>query len=467
MTIAPPTSPARPPTPTPTCGSAPARRRILGWATALSLALTAVMALVVSPPDVNMQDSVRLLYLHVPTAWLAMYVSFGVTTLASVLYLWKRTRSPVLGPDRRRLGRDRRRLPGPDPASSGSIWGRITWGVWWAWDARLTTTAVLFVLYLGYLAVRRVPATPEVAAKRSAIVGVARLPRRPDRPLQSVEWWRTLHQDATFSRQRRLSTPDPRLDGFTLSWGVLAFTLLTAGSSPPLPAGRAARTASPTAELDRRRSTSGRAEGRRPPAPAALPRVARQAPPVATGLTRVTDAGYVFAGVRARSAAIAADHLTAARHTSTTAHGHEPPRSPTGGKAPMPGPPAPGRRGSGGASWRRSGFLALSRPSATPPATSSTADEAVAQRAQLGTRRFRIEGTSSPARSTRSDRTCRLHHRGKTSSPGRHSGRPARSCSRPASRRPRGHWDGDHFASDRILVKHSETTTTQHPDRLK
>jgi heme exporter protein C len=67
--------------------------RILGWLTVAALAVTAWLALVVSPADVNQKDAVRLLYLHVPTAWLAMYVSFGVTTIASVLYLWRRTRS--------------------------------------------------------------------------------------------------------------------------------------------------------------------------------------------------------------------------------------------------------------------------------------------------------------------------------------------------------------------------------------
>jgi heme exporter protein C len=199
--------------------------RVLGWATAASLALTAVMALVVTPPDVNMQDSVRLLYLHVPTAWLAMYVSFGVTTLASLLYLWKRTRSrfwDLTAGASAEIGVLFLGLT----LLIGSIWGRITWGVWWTWDARLTTTAVLFVLYLGYLAVRKVPATPEVAAKRAAIVAVAAF---LDVPIvhQSVEWWRTLHQPATLLDERRLL--DPQIHGsmaFTLFLGVVAFTLL-------------------------------------------------------------------------------------------------------------------------------------------------------------------------------------------------------------------------------------------------
>lgn len=199
--------------------------KVLGSATVASLALTAVMALVISPPDVNMQDSVRLLYLHVPTAWLAMYVSFGVTTVASLLYLWKRTRSrfwDLVAGASAEIGVLFLGLT----LIVGSIWGRITWGVWWTWDARLTTTAVLFVLYVGYLAVRKVPATPDVTARRSAIVAVAAF---LDVPIvhQSVEWWRTLHQDATILDERRLL--DPQIHGsmaWTLLIGVVAFTLL-------------------------------------------------------------------------------------------------------------------------------------------------------------------------------------------------------------------------------------------------
>ena len=79
---------------------------------------------------------------------------------------------------------------------TGSLWGRPTWGVWWTWDARLTSTALLLVLFLGYLALRRVPADPEVRAKRCA---VAALVAFVDVPIVhfSVVWWQTLHQGAT------------------------------------------------------------------------------------------------------------------------------------------------------------------------------------------------------------------------------------------------------------------------------
>jgi len=201
--------------------------RILGVATVISLAATAWLALVASPPDVNQKDAVRLLYLHVPTAWLAMYVSFGVTTLASALYLWPRTRSrfwDLVAGASAEIGVLFISLT----LAVGSIWGRTTWGVWWAWDARLTSTAVLLVLYLGYLAVRRVPADPLVRSRRAAIVALAVFVDVPIVHL-AVEWWRTLHQPATIFDEKRLL--DPRIHGimlWTLLVSVVAFTLLYA-----------------------------------------------------------------------------------------------------------------------------------------------------------------------------------------------------------------------------------------------
>lgn len=201
--------------------------RALGVATVSMLALTAVMALVVSPPEVNQGDSVRLLYLHVPTAWLALYLSFGVTSLASALYLWPRTRSrfwDMVAGASAEIGVLFLGLT----LAVGSIWGRPTWGVWWTWDARLTTTAVLMVLYVGYLAVRSVPGDPEVTAKRAAVVALAAF---VDVPLihQSVEWWRNQHQAASILDDSRLL--DPQITGtmgFTLIIAVVAFTLLYA-----------------------------------------------------------------------------------------------------------------------------------------------------------------------------------------------------------------------------------------------
>lgn len=201
--------------------------RIVGFLALVSLVATVWLALVVTPADVNQKDAVRLLYLHAPTAWLAMYLSFGVTTLASALYLWPRTRSrfwDITAGASAEIGLVFLGLT----LAVGSIWGKTTWGVWWTWDARLTTTAVLFVLYLGYLAVRRIPAAPEVRSKRAAIVALAAFVNVPI-VHQSVEWWRTLHQPASLLDANRIL--DPEIGGSmlaTLLLAVVAFTFLYA-----------------------------------------------------------------------------------------------------------------------------------------------------------------------------------------------------------------------------------------------
>ena len=107
---------------------------------------------------------------------------------------------------------------------TGSIWGRPTWGVWWAWDARLTSTAMLLVLHLGYLAIRRVPGDLDAAARRCAVVALV---AAVDVPIVhfSVVWWHTLHQGATVLN----ANLSPTIHGsmaWTLLLGFVAFTLL-------------------------------------------------------------------------------------------------------------------------------------------------------------------------------------------------------------------------------------------------
>lgn len=200
----------------------PFARRAFGITALGALVSLVVVGLFVAPPDDLQGDAQRLMYLHVPAAWVA-YLAFGVTSLGSALYLVRRTRSLVWD-----------RIAGASAELGvvftgltlvlGSLWGRPVWGVWWAWDARLVTTAVLFFLYLGYLALRRVPAAPEVRAKRCAIAGLIAF---VDVPIVhfSVTWWRTLHQEATVFNPDL----DPQIEGtmaVALWLGVLAFTLL-------------------------------------------------------------------------------------------------------------------------------------------------------------------------------------------------------------------------------------------------
>jgi heme exporter protein C len=195
---------------------------VLGALAAAGLAALVVLGLFVSPPDYTQRDAVRLMYLHVPAAWVA-YLAFGVTSLASALYLWRRTRSQAWDT-----------LAGASAEIGvlftgltlvlGSLWGKPVWNVWWAWDARVVSTAVLFFLYLGYLALRRIPTEPAVRAKRCAIAALAAF---VDVPVVhfSVNWWRTLHQQATVFNPALNPTISGTMASALLS-GVVAFTLL-------------------------------------------------------------------------------------------------------------------------------------------------------------------------------------------------------------------------------------------------
>jgi heme exporter protein C len=196
--------------------------RAIGIAAVVAMGWLVLFGLVLSPADVNQGESVRLLYIHVPTIWIA-YLSFVVTAVASGMYLFTKQHS---------LGWDR--LAGASAEFGvafvgltlmvGAMWGRLTWGVFWQWDARLTTTALLFVTYIGYLAVRRLGGSHQQRAKRSAVVGLLSVLLIP-----LVHWsvviWRSLHQTASV-----LDTDgDIDMDGmmlFTLFVGVVAFSLL-------------------------------------------------------------------------------------------------------------------------------------------------------------------------------------------------------------------------------------------------
>jgi heme exporter protein C len=189
--------------------------RVLGALVALGLGLVAVLGLVISPADEVQGDAVRIMYVHVPSAIVA-YLAFGVTALGSALYLWRRSdfwdataaASAEIGVVFTSL-----------TLVTGMLWGKPTWGTYWEWDPRLTTTALLLILFLGYLAVRGIAAERKVRARRSAIAGLVAF---VDVPLvhYSVDWWRSLHQKATITRL------SPTISGimlFTLMTGIFVF----------------------------------------------------------------------------------------------------------------------------------------------------------------------------------------------------------------------------------------------------
>jgi len=174
-----------------------------------------------TPPDYLQGDSVRILYIHVPTAWLGMGGWSGIA-VASLSYLvW---RHPLARVAARAIA-----LPGAVFAflclATGSIWGRPTWGTWWEWDGRLTSMLLLFFVYLAYMALARADADRGGDGRLPAIYGIAGTVLLPI-IRYSVVWWNTLHQGESIGLTS--STIDSSMLWplwFTLS----GFTLLFAG----------------------------------------------------------------------------------------------------------------------------------------------------------------------------------------------------------------------------------------------
>ena len=204
-------------------GTTSAGTALLGAAALLALGTTVVLGLRL-PPTLEQGPHARLIAIHPPLAW-AAYLAFGVTAASSALWLWPRTR------DRKwdRLAAASAEIGVVFCALTlitGSIWGRPTWGVWWTWDARLTSTALLLALFLGYVALRRVAYDPDARARRSAVAALIAV---ADVPIVhfSVDWWRTLHQGRSLAQL----TPQSDLDGSytaVMLVGFLAMTLLYA-----------------------------------------------------------------------------------------------------------------------------------------------------------------------------------------------------------------------------------------------
>lgn len=165
-----------------------------------------------APPDREMGDVQRIMYVHVPAVWMAL-LALTLNFCCSVAFLMKNTwKADALAEASAEVGV----VFGAVGVLLGAIWGRPTWGVYWTWDPRLTTAAIMLVAYVGYLALRRFVEDPDKRAVWSAVVGIIAF---VDLPIVwfSVRWWRSLHQIQSSPR-----TVDPAMT-FVLRWNAFAF----------------------------------------------------------------------------------------------------------------------------------------------------------------------------------------------------------------------------------------------------
>jgi len=195
--------------------------RALGWLAVLALIAGVGAAFGYAPREAVQGNVQRIMYLHVP-AVLTAYLAFALVFLGSVGYLLTR-----------RAGWDRLALAAAEPGvlftgitiASGSIWGKPTWGTWWTWDARLTSTAVLFLVYVGYLLLRGMVDEPDRRARAAAVVGILGAANIPIVHF-SVKWWRALHQPSTILGPEPSPIAAPIATTLLINW--IAFTLLFA-----------------------------------------------------------------------------------------------------------------------------------------------------------------------------------------------------------------------------------------------
>ena len=171
---------------------------ILPWSAAASAILLGAglyFALFVSPRDYQQGETVRIMYVHVPAAWMALFVYVNVAIASAVALVWRHPLADLAAKAMSPVGATFTLLC----LLTGSLWGQPMWGTWWVWDARLTSVLVLFFLYLGHIALVNAFDDPTRGAKSAAILALVGLVNVPIIKF-SVDWWNTLHQPASITR---------------------------------------------------------------------------------------------------------------------------------------------------------------------------------------------------------------------------------------------------------------------------
>ncbi len=171
---------------------------ILPWSAGLTVLLSIVglwFALVASPPDYQQSETVRIMYVHVPAAWMALFVYANLAVASAIGLVWKHPLADLAAKAMAPIGATFTGVC----LITGALWGQPMWGTWWVWDARLTSVLILFFFYVGHIALTNAfddPTRGTRAAAVLALVGVVNLPIVKF----SVDWWNTLHQPASITR---------------------------------------------------------------------------------------------------------------------------------------------------------------------------------------------------------------------------------------------------------------------------
>jgi heme exporter protein C len=168
------------------------------WLAAVCVVLMLVglyQGMVVAPPDYQQGDSYRIMFIHVPSAWMSLFVYVVMAVAGAIGLIWHMKMAEVIAISSAPIGASFTFLA----LITGSIWGKPMWGAWWVWDARLTSELILLFLYLGVMALYNAIEDKRTAARATsilAIVGVVNIPIIH----YSVEWWNTLHQGPTVTK---------------------------------------------------------------------------------------------------------------------------------------------------------------------------------------------------------------------------------------------------------------------------
>ncbi len=169
-------------------------QKIVFFCFILVLSIGLVEALILSPEDYLQKDSVRIMYVHVPSAWISLSIFSLIAALSVSIFLFKNKNLILISKSLAPSGM----LFTLIALVTGSIWGKPTWGTWWAWDARITSMLILFIFYVLYLLTFRIFDDQDKINKISSIIAIFGVINIPIIKF-SVDWWSTLHQPASIS----------------------------------------------------------------------------------------------------------------------------------------------------------------------------------------------------------------------------------------------------------------------------